>query len=373
MVEDGPESETGAIWCPAMWPYRLTEDQLPSYLQVLREILRTAQFRTRGGWGKQVAGLMHETLTLPAEWSVLPLRSGTEALTLALRAVGVRPGDYVGVPDLAYHAVAMSVLQIGAQPLWLDVDHRTWNLTQRTLAVHGNRVPQAVIGVDNFGSPCDWEGISACCRRWQIPFILDSCESLGAHHPDGSPSNYADLVVHSFSFAKPIHAAGAGGALSGPSSLVERIRPLPEFGIWPTTIPEINAAFLVHAWDDLGSAVQHLIRLYRAYDDGLRELGVVSQELLSGATASWTLAPFRFPKDTWKIGVPELARYLARHGIGSRRAFPPQSSLFKRTPGPPIAARLHEEVLCLPTGASMPVESAGAVIERLHDVLPNVG
>jgi dTDP-4-amino-4,6-dideoxygalactose transaminase len=99
-----------------------------------------------------------------------------------------------------------------------------------------------------------------------IPFILDSCESLGARHPGDTPSDYANLVAYSFSFSKPIHAADTGGALSGPSELIERIEKAPEFATWATRMPEINASFLVHAWPDLFHAVEHLNQIYRQYE-----------------------------------------------------------------------------------------------------------
>lgn len=73
---------------------------------------------------------------------------------LALKASGVEPGDGVAVPDMAFEAVAGAVLRIGAEPVWLDLDERQWNLTETSLvsSLDGTRKPKAVIAVDNFGS-----------------------------------------------------------------------------------------------------------------------------------------------------------------------------------------------------------------------------
>ena len=287
----------GPVLCPNVWPYRLSEAGLAAYLQDAKAALSAGRFRALDGWSQQVCDLVHEAMRLPESWTVLPLRTGTDGLMLALKASGVKPGDTVAVPDMAFEAVASAVLRIGAQPVWLDLDERQWNLTETALASSLDRArkPKAVIAVDNFGSPCDWQGIGAFCREEQIRLILDSCESLGACHPEGPPSQYADLVVTSFSFSKPIHAAGAGGALCGPNDLIEAIRPRPEFGTWQCRLPELNAAFLVHAWPDLPGAVQHLNDIYRRYRAGLEELGAVAQEPLKGATASPIFAPFRLP------------------------------------------------------------------------------
>jgi dTDP-4-amino-4,6-dideoxygalactose transaminase len=361
------------IRCPVVWPYCLSDELLDSYLEEVGKILSASRFRRLDGegWSERAAGLVHEAMHLPTDWSVLPLRSGTDALMLALRAMKVRAGDEVGVPDLAFDAVAMAVLRAGANPIWLDVDEHTWNLTETSLVKSLDRRPKAVIGVDNFGAPCGWRGIGAYCRENGIGFILDSCESLGAVHPDGPPSAHADLVVTSFSFTKPIHAAGTGGALCGPTAVIDSIKPRPEFATWPTRLPELNAAFLVHAWPDLTKSVAHLNEIYRRYAASLDELGAVPQRLLPDTTPAWILAPFRL---TDRLGlrpaqlVDDLIGHLGRHGIDGRRAFPPQSSHFGLGSSQPTSARLHEEILRLPTGAAMPIEWVDVVVKHLAEV-----
>jgi dTDP-4-amino-4,6-dideoxygalactose transaminase len=361
------------IRCPVVWPYRLSEDALDAYLTEAGTILSESRFRRHDpeGWSERAAKLIHEAMRLPAEWSVLPLRSGTDALMLALRAAGVRAGDEVAVPDLAFEAVARTVLGAGAHPLCIEVDEHTWNLTETTLVKSLDRKPKAVIAVDNFGSPCDWPRIGAYCRDNGVSFILDSCESLGAVHPEGAPISYADLVVSSFSFTKPIHAAGAGGALCGPTAVINDLMPRPEFGTWPTRLPELNAAYLVHAWPDLAKSVDHLNEIYHRYTNRLGELGAVPQALLKEAKAAWILAPFRFP--TGEQGsslarmVDRFAEHLGRHGIVGRPGFPPQSAHFRLGRSQPVAARLYREILCLPTGAAMPIEWVDAVVERLAE------
>jgi dTDP-4-amino-4,6-dideoxygalactose transaminase len=361
-------ARTGPVLCPNVWPYRLSEAGLTAYLQDAKAVLSAGQFRSLNGWSQRVCELVHEGMRLPESWSVLPLRTGTDGLMLAIKASGVVPGDAVAVPNMAFEAVAGAVLRTGAQPVWLDLDGRQWNLSKTSVAssLDRTRKPKAVIAVDNFGSPCDWQGIGALCREEGLPLVLDSCESLGACHPEGPPSQFADMVVTSFSFSHPIHAAGAGGALCGPTELIEAIRPRPEFGTWPCRLPELNAAYLVHAWPDLAGAVEHLNEIYRRYRAGLEELGAVPQEVLKEARASPIFAPFRLPAD-WGEGPSELLPWLRRHGIMARRAFPLQSARFNLGPDRPTAARLYEEIVCLPTGSAMPLEWVDRVIEVMAE------
>jgi dTDP-4-amino-4,6-dideoxygalactose transaminase len=350
---------------PLLSPYRLDKDRRSSYLHSVAQIDADGIYRSETDWNGRAERQLRETLELPPDWSVLLLRSGTDALTLALKAAGVRTGDRVAVPDHAYQAVGMTVLELAAQPTWVDCDEQLWNVTETTVEASMNQHPRAVIGVDNYGLPCDWQGIGALCRERDVPFILDSCESLGAYYPEGPPSSHADFVVFSFSFAKPVHAAGMGGALCAPATTIERIRPSPRMAVWQTTMPEINAAYLTYAWPDLERSVEHLNGIYQAYEERLAPLGAMAPELPKGATGTRVLAPFRFPTDESGVGARHLIGYLNSRGIQARQYFPPQSLLFDLPPTTASGRRLHEEILCLPTGPSMPIDWVEAVVTQV--------
>jgi dTDP-4-amino-4,6-dideoxygalactose transaminase len=351
--------------CPLVWPYCLPPAELTSCLRAMQEIASTGSYRSDRGWAAQVVHLLRETVGLAEDWSALPLRSGTDSLSLALTAAGVRAGDLVGVPDLAYHVVGGAVLRLGAVPLWLDVDAETWNVDRGSIEEAMDKKPSAVIGVDNYGTPCDWEGLRGVCRERGVPLILDCCESLGGTHPGGGPSTFADSVVYSFSFTKVINAAGAGGALAAPSEVIRRISSLPELAAWQATLPEINAAFLVHAWPDLMSGVGYLNLLYRRYAEALVPLGAIPQRVLSGATSTRIHAPFLFPADSWGLTTSELSAHLAARGVETRSYFPLQSRLFRLPPTPSTGDRISSEVLCLPMGSSMPEGWVDEVVASL--------
>jgi dTDP-4-amino-4,6-dideoxygalactose transaminase len=284
---------------------------------------------------------------------------------LALKAAHVGPGDTVAVPDMAFEAVAMTVLRVGAKPVVLDLDGRTWNLAESNLVLPRGRPPKAVIAVDNFGSPCDWQGIAAFCKREGVTFILDSCEALGASHAAGPPSSFADLVVYSFSYTKPIHAAGAGGALCARSELIDDVQRRPDCAAWSARLAELNAAHLVYAWPDLSRSVTRLNEIYGRYRAGLEPLGAVAPEVPVGSKATWMIAPFRFPKDAWDVRPAELISWLWQHRIEGRRAFPLQSERFSLGPSQKTSRALYDEIVCLPTGAGMPLEWVPRVIDCL--------
>ena len=154
-----------------------------------------------------------------------------------------------------------------------------------------------------------------------------------------------------------------------PSTAADRIQDDPRYGSWPARLPEANAAFLVHAWPDLERSVEHLSQMNEAYSKLLTDLGAVPQTLLKDTKGAWIFAPFRLPPRPWHTKVNRLSELLAEAGIATRRAFTPQRTLFGTQPSSPISAKLYEEILCLPTGPSMPTDQVDAVVEGLYKAM----
>ena len=331
-------------------------------------ILTAGRYRVGDGFAAEAARLLAQELNLPSDWRVVTFRSGTDALARALAGYGIRAGHRVGVPDLAYHAVCGVVLMAGATPVALDVRGDDWNLDPRAV---GETVESldAVIAVDNYGTPCDRVTLGELCRQAGVPLILDACESLGSAHPDGGPASSVDAVAVSFSFTKPVHAAGAGGALAVPAGVAERILASEEILARQVQLPELNAAALVHSWPKLTTNVLRLRQQYRAYRELLEPMGLQAQvEHVRGTRLH---APFLLPNSVSAESRGALVDGLARAGIEARPMFPSQSRLLGLGEPPPVSAQVDRRVLCLPTGAGLAVTEvagrAASVIEEWLD------
>src|SRR3712207_1086839 len=98
----------------------------------VHELVARSQYRTEAGLASAVERLLASRLSLPSDWAVMPLRSGTDALIRALHLTGAGPRKKVIVPDLAFQAVAAAVCQVGAEPVFADVDPLCWNLDPRS-------------------------------------------------------------------------------------------------------------------------------------------------------------------------------------------------------------------------------------------------
>lgn len=146
--------------------------------------------------------------------------SGTDALQIALMAEGIGRGDAVFLPAFTYTATAEVPLVLGATPVFVDVDPRTFQIDPahlekriETVRAGGRLRPRAIIGVDLFGQPADWPALSAIAQREEVFLLDDLAQSFGASLHGRMLGTQADATATSFFPSKPLGAYGDGGAL----------------------------------------------------------------------------------------------------------------------------------------------------------------
>jgi UDP-2-acetamido-2-deoxy-ribo-hexuluronate aminotransferase len=170
--------------------------------------------------GPEVAELEGKLAAFCGAKHCVTVSSGTDALQIAMMAEGIGRGDAVFLPAFTYTATAEVPLLLGAVPVFVDVDPRTFQIDPAHLRSRiedikqaGALTPRAVIGVDLFGQPADWPGIAAIAAREHI-FTLDDCaQSFGAALNNRRLGAAADATATSFFPSKPLGAYGDGGAL----------------------------------------------------------------------------------------------------------------------------------------------------------------
>ncbi len=337
--------------------------ELDALLAEIGEIIVSGRYRVADGYAERAGALLAEEYRLPDDWRVLTFRSGTDALARSLAGWGIGAGARVGVPDLAYHAVAGVVMMAGAIPVALDVRADDWNLDVEAVARVVDSL-DAVIAVDNYGTPCDRAALGAVGRAAGIPVVLDACESLGSAHPEHGLAAAVDAIAVSFSFTKPIHAAGAGGALAVPGEVADRILATDALLSRQVQLPELNAAALVRSWPELRTNVARLRGQYDAYRSVLEPMGLQPQ--VEHARGTRLHAPFLLPVDTTAEARDELIEQLGAAGIEARAMFPSQSRLLGLGAPPPVAASVDRRVVCLPTGSGV---LAANLAERVAGVV----
>jgi len=170
--------------------------------------------------GPEVGELERQLAAFCGAKHCVSVSSGTDALQIAMMAEGIGRGDAVFLPAFTYTATAEVPLVLGATPVFVDVTPDTFqidiaHLEQRIAQVRaeGKLVPRAIIGVDLFGQPADWDAIQAIAQREGL-FTLDDCaQSFGAALHGRRLGTQADATATSFFPSKPLGGYGDGGAL----------------------------------------------------------------------------------------------------------------------------------------------------------------
>ena len=162
--------------------------------------------------------------------NAVALSSGTAALHLSLLALGVKPGDEVFVSTFTFAASANAVRYCGAEPVFIDSDAATWNMSPDLLAEEFararriNRMPKAVVVVDLYGQAADFDPILEICRQFGVPVVEDSAEALGASYKGRPAGTLGDVGIFSFNGNKIITTSGGGMLVAQDSRITERAR-----------------------------------------------------------------------------------------------------------------------------------------------------
>ena len=146
--------------------------------------------------------------------------SGTDAITIPMRAWGVGKGDAVFVPDFTFFSSGECPADEGATPIYVDVDQKTYNLdpvrleeaVQKVIA-DGKYNPKAVVAVDLFGLPADYPAIKAVCEKYGLLLLEDAAQGFGGSIRGKRACSFGDISATSFFPAKPLGCYGDGGAI----------------------------------------------------------------------------------------------------------------------------------------------------------------
>lgn len=159
------------------------------------------------------------------------VNSGTSALSLALLACGIGPGDEVITVPMTFVATVAAILSTGARPVLVDVDPRTWSIDPQAVSAAVTRRTRAIVPVHLHGRPADLASLTAVAAAHQLRLIEDAAQSHGARHRGRRVGAIGDIGSFSFYPAKPLGALGEGGAIvTNQADLAERVRLLRNWG-----------------------------------------------------------------------------------------------------------------------------------------------
>jgi len=163
--------------------------------------------------GPEVSELEEKLAAFTGAKYCITVANGTDALQVAQMALGIGPGDEVITPGFTYIATAETVAVLGAKPVYVDIDPRTYNLNPALLEAAITPRTKAIIPVSLYGQCADFDAINAIAAKHGIPVIEDAAQSFGATYKGRKSCNLSLIACTSFFPSKPLGCYGDGGAI----------------------------------------------------------------------------------------------------------------------------------------------------------------
>ncbi len=314
--------------------------------------------------------------------------SGTAALHLALKLVGVGAGDEVFCSSLTFSASANPIAYLGAKPVFIDSDRLSWNMNPHLLQAaleqraKVGKLPKAVILVHLYGQSADIDPILAACQQYGVPMIEDAAEALGATYKGRSPGTFGTVGIFSFNGNKIITTSGGGMLVSEDASITSKAKflatqardPAPhyqhsEIG-YNYRLSNVLAGIGRGQLLVLSDRVAARRRNCEVYEKALGKLPGVEfmPEAPWGNATRWltclTIDPAAFGADREQIRLA-----LAAEQIEARPVWKPlhMQPIFKDCDcfGGEVAEDLFDRGLCLPSGSNLSDEDLDCVISAI--------
>lgn len=318
--------------------------------------------------GPQVKELENRLAAFSGVKHVTGCANGTDAIALCLMAMKVRPGDAVICPSFTFAATAEVVAWLGATPVFADIDEATYNIdpTGLDLALakaHEMKLrPVAVIAVDLFGQPADYDRIEAFCEAHKLTLIADSAQGYGAMYKGRRTGSIGTFATTSFFPAKPLGAYGDGGAIfTNHDEYHATIHSLHVHGRGTdkydnvrigvnSRLDTIQAAVLLEKLNVYEEEIAARQIVADRYNAALGDIAIVPK-LMEGSTSVW--AQYTIRVDAKKRSI--LAERLKEQGIPTAIYYPKplhQQTAYKHYPvagnGLPVSEMVAHEVISLP-------------------------
>lgn len=333
----------------------LNAQQTQIYSQVRDAIERVLKH------GKYILGpevdALEEALTqYTASRYCVTCANGTDALQIALMALGINRGDEVIVPAFSYIATAEAVLSVGATPIFCDIETETYNLNPKLIEQHITPHTRAIIAASLFGQCADFSQINPIAEKYKLPVIEDAAQSFGATLHGIKSCNLSTIATTSFFPAKPLGCYGDGGAVfTNDENLAKQIRMIARHGQskrYYHEVPGVNsrldtiqAAILLEKLKIFPDEIIRRESIAKKYTALLVGSKVILPNVRSGFSSTWA-------QYTVKTTEREsLQRILQQDGIPTAVHYPyplHRQPVFSSSDSLPYAEQASDQVISLP-------------------------
>jgi dTDP-4-amino-4,6-dideoxygalactose transaminase len=345
--------------------------------------------------GPNVDGFEQELAELVGVKYAAALSSGTAAIHLGLILMGVKKGDKVFCSTLTFSASANPIIYQGAEPVFIDSDEKSWNMSPEALEIafaaakKEGWMPKAVIVVNLYGQSADMDRLIGICDAYGVCVLEDAAESLGALYKGKASGSFGKVGVYSFNGNKIITTSGGGMLVSDDKELIEKARflatqardPAPHYQHtqigYNYRMSNILAGVGRGQLKVLGDRVEARRAVFHAYQNAF--CGVAGVEWMPepewSRSTHWLAACTVDPA----VGIDsqELIKRLAGELIEARPLWKPMhlQPVFAHCryfphPGKSVSDRLFEKGVCLPSGSNMSESQIERIVATVRKILP---
>lgn len=358
-------------------------DLRAAYLELKDEIDEAVARVLDGGWyilGPEVEAFEDEFSAYCEAQHCIGVANGLDALHLALRALGVGPGDEVIVPSHTYIATWLAVSHCGATPVPVEPVEATYNIDPARIEAAITPRTKAILPVHLYGQPADLDPILAIARKHGLRVVEDAAQAHGARYTGRRIGSHGDAVAWSFYPGKNLGALGDGGAVTtNDAEIADRIRVLRNYGSRVKYVNEVEG--FNSRLDPIQAAVLRVkLRHLDDWNNRRRTIAVQYLNDLVGcalrlpqvpewAEAAWHLFVVRHPQRNAiqealaKAGISTMIHYpIPPHRQQAYSELKPSECAF------PVASVIANEVLSLPIGPHLSPEYGMLIIDALKRV-----
>lgn len=328
--------------------------------------------------GQEVTAFEQEFAKYIGRKYCVGVNNGTDALTLALRALHIGPGDEVITTPFTAAYTALSIIYVGAKPVFVDIDPATYNIDASKIAKAITKRTKAIIPVHLFGQPADMASIMLIARKHKLKVIEDACQAHGAQVGKRKVGTFGDIACFSFYPTKNLGGIGDGGAIvTNNTALAKKIDLLrnghqtkkyyhTEVG-YNTRLDEVQAAILRIKLKNLPTFIAQRQAVAKTYDTDIADAKVVKPTVLKGMKHVYHLYVIRHPKrDAVLRALAKYDIHVQVHYPWSLHKLPAFKSVVRKNLSLPISELASKQVMSLPIYPGLTAKQIQTVVKAVN-------
>ena len=339
--------------------------------------------------GPNVNQFEHELADYVGVKSASALSSGTAAIHLGLKALGVGEGDTVFCSTLTFSASCNPILYLGATPVFIDSDAATWNMCPKALkkafedATKRHQLPKAVVVVNLYGQSADMDPILELCQKYNVPILEDAAESLGSTYKGRMSGTIGDIGIYSFNGNKIITTSGGGMMVSNNEDYTKKAT------FWATQSREAERHYehqelgynyrMSNVVAGIGRGQLKVLNerivkkkeIYETYQSAFKEIADIEMmNICDFGESNYWLSVMTL-KESSQVKPLDILLALEKENIESRPVWKPmhmqpvfkQYPFFTATDDQPVSEDYFKRGICLPSDTKMTADQQQRVID----------